>query len=284
MCFLSSYTILHGTSWWLQKYPWLGLTNVTIFQSVLTSKTEGKKAQKHTVYRQCSHFTSSQFILNLFPSMHTPPFPDFQLNMQMHRCTYAKCLERNNIKLSQRASHSHCVPPLLSKAFSAGELKSRDTLDSREVRWIGGFSPQKGDAYISTHNTANYFCASGSFSAANKSWSLKKNGRKPSARKKHWGGLREFFKALTKLNERRKWERGKKQLLSDNAPLLCLFSCGTKQGHIFSAKDNELYPWLCSLRRETKTTYMEVTLRHQLQRFFVSCFLSAEQWREKSNN
>lgn len=40
-----------------------------------------------------------------------------------------------------------------------------------------------------------------------------------------------------------------KQLLSDNAPLLCLFSYGTKQGRVFSAKDNKLPMALFSEKR-----------------------------------
>lgn len=192
--------------------------------------------------------------------------------------TYANCLEQsqwNNIRLS----HIFAEFTLYGVKACADRLKSKDTLDFHEVRWIGGFSPQLGDAYISTHNTANYFCTSGSLSAANKKKGV--GGGSLHLGKKHWGGLREFFKALMKLNERRKWERGKTQLLSYNAPLRCLFSCSTKQGHIFSAEDNERP---MALKRGTQTTYMEEILQHQLQYFFVFCFLFTEQRRQMSYN
>ena len=46
------------------------------------------------------------------------------------------------------------------------------------------------------------------------------------------------MKALTKLNEMQKGERGKEQLHSHNIPLLCIFSVVAKMV-TFSAKDNE---------------------------------------------
>lgn len=209
--------------------------------------------------------------------------------MQIHRCTYAKCLEQsqwNDIKLSQHASHSHCIHPLCGKAFRADKLKSRDTLDSHEVRWIGGFSPQKGDAYISTHNTANYFCTSGSFSAANKSWNLKKKKSRSNLSvwgkntEEAWGNFSKPLRSLTR-GENEKEERSN---CFQTMHHCYVYFLGVPNKVTYIQPKIMSYPWLCSLKRETKTTYMEVTLRHQLQRFFVSCFPSAEQWREKSNH
>lgn len=126
----------------------------------------------------------------------------------------------------------------LKKTSSADELKCRDMLDFHEVKWIRGFSPQKGDACISAHNTANYFCTSGSFSAGEQSWNLKKRrGISQLDAKNTEGAWGNFFRALTKLNERRKWERH--NCFQTMQPCDVYFSCGSKQGHVFPATDNE---------------------------------------------
>lgn len=145
--------------------------------------------------------------------------------------------------------------PRLTKAFDADELKCRRASDSAELRWMGGLSPQMGDASISAHNTANYFYTSSFVSLCKQRLELKKRLEIPLLEgNQHWGGLRECFRA-TKLNDGGGGGRGRHNGSRTMRHSYVYFPAVPKQGRIFSTSDNEMLSALLSERRHVGHIY-----------------------------